>query len=451
MIFADFIIVFGGILLALCLRLDFDGTAFQLTENYGWWKVSGAALIFLIDLYLFDLYDYTVIGNRYELNLGLIQALGFTWAFLAVLFYLFPMFLIGRGTAVYSVGITLVALVVFRNIIHFVLGHPELGERILIVGDRQVVSDTVEAALKRRDAGHRIVGFIADECAEDLTAVFGVSQFGIIRDLEKIVEQEKVDRIVIGVRDRRGAFPAEPLLRLRLAGAVTIEESTSFFERVTGRVHLDNLRPSWLIFSIRPRDTRLKTLFREALYRGFALAGLILSLPIALLTVVFIKLESKGTCLYRQKRVGKNGRIFELIKFRSMKNDAEQNGEPVWAAPDDDRVTMVGRIIRKIRVDEIPQFWNILKGEMSFIGPRPERPHFVSQLAEEIPFYDHRHLVAPGLTGWAQINFPYGATIEDAKQKLQYDLYYIKNQTLGLDTIIMFETIKTILFGKGAR
>jgi lipopolysaccharide/colanic/teichoic acid biosynthesis glycosyltransferase len=174
-------------------------------------------------------------------------------------------------------------------------------------------------------------------------------------------------------------------------------------------------------------------------------------LPIALVTAVLIKLESKGAVLYRQERVGKNGKIIKVIKFRSMHSNAEKDGKPVGAIAGDDRVTRIGRIIRKIRVDEIPQFWNIIKGEMSFVGPRPERPHFVAQLAEEIPFYEHRHLVAPGLTGWAQIKYPYGASVHDARQKLQYDLYYIKNQSLALDLVIVFETVKTVLFSKGGR
>jgi exopolysaccharide biosynthesis polyprenyl glycosylphosphotransferase len=209
------------------------------------------------------------------------------------------------------------------------------------------------------------------------------------------------------------------------------------------------VRPSWLIFEGRGRDTRLKTFTREVTHRLLALTGLIFSLPIAVLTAILIKLDSKGGIFYRQERVGKNGKPFNVLKFRSMKIDAEKDGNPVWATADDNRTTRVGRIIRLIRVDEIPQFWNIIKGEMSFVGPRPERPHFVSQLAEEVPFYGHRHLVAPGLTGWAQIKYPYGASVEDARRKLQYDLYYIKNQSLALDLVIVFETVKTVLFGKG--
>jgi lipopolysaccharide/colanic/teichoic acid biosynthesis glycosyltransferase len=178
------------------------------------------------------------------------------------------------------------------------------------------------------------------------------------------------------------------------------------------------------------------------------LIGAVLSLPIAIITAILIKIDSRGPVLYKQERVGKNGRVFTLMKFRSMRTDAEKNG-PVWASNSDDRMTRVGRIIRKIRVDEIPQFWNILRGDMNFVGPRPERPHFVAQLAQEIDYYEQRHLIAPGLTGWAQIKYPYGASIEDARKKLEYDLYYIKNQNLALDATIMFETIKTILSGRG--
>src|SRR5437016_602996 len=210
------------------------------------------------------------------------------------------------------------------------------------------------------------------------------------------------------------------------------------------------IRPSWLIFSSRGRRARISEIACVAMHRTVAFIGAILSLPIAIVTAIVIKIDSRGPVLYKQERVGRNGRTFTLMKFRSMRADAEKNG-PVWAQSSDDRVTRVGRIIRKVRVDEIPQFWNILKGEMNFVGPRPERPHFVKQLAAEIPFYEHRHLVAPGLTGWAQIKYPYGASVGDAIQKLQYDLYYIKNQSLTLDMVIVFDTMKTVLFGHGGR
>jgi exopolysaccharide biosynthesis polyprenyl glycosylphosphotransferase len=210
------------------------------------------------------------------------------------------------------------------------------------------------------------------------------------------------------------------------------------------------IRPSWLIFTGRGRQVRLAALTRSAVHWLVAFVGLFLSLPIVAVTAILIKLDSRGPVFYKQERVGKNGRLFVLAKFRSMRVDAETTG-PVWASKDDDRTTRVGRIIRKVRIDEIPQFWNILRGEMSFVGPRPERPHFVAQLAQEIPYYEQRHLIAPGLTGWAQIKYPYGASIEDARQKLQYDLFYIKNHSLILDAIVLFETIKIIMFGRGAQ
>jgi sugar transferase (PEP-CTERM system associated) len=451
LLIADAAIIYGSIILALYLRLGVEGSRYQLNERNGWLKILLATAVCALILYFYDLYDYTVMTNRRELMLRLVQALGIAWALLALVFYFVPPLLLGRGVSVISVPLVLILLLSWRFLIHYLTGHPEIGEKILVVGTGQAARDTAEAVLERRDAGYRIVGFVTENGIKPQTKIGETTVIGTTLELDRIVKNEKIDRIVIAVRERRGTFPTETLLKMSLAGNVNIEECTSFFERVTGQVHVDMLRPSWLIFAGRPKDTHLKWAFREFTHRGLALIGLVLSLPIALLTAVLIKLESKGAVLYRQERVGKNGRLIKVIKFRSMRTDAEKGGVPVWAIAGDDRVTRVGRVIRKIRVDEIPQFWNILKGEMSFVGPRPERPHFVAQLAEEIPFYEHRHLVAPGLTGWAQIKYPYGASVADARQKLQYDLYYIKNQSLALDLVIVFETIKTVLFGKGGR
>jgi len=438
-------------MLALYLRLGFTGSEFQLNENNGWYKIALATAVCLLTLYLYDLYDYTVIANRRELFLRLVQALGIAWAVLALLFYLIPQLLIGRGVSIYSVIIVLGLILAWRVMIHNLTGHPDIGEKILIVGTGEAAHELAKAAEERRDAGFRIVGFVSENTNSDLTEFEGKQVIGTTDNLKEIIKDSNVDRIVIALRERRGTFPTETLLQMSLAGNVTIEECASFFERVTGKVHAGMLRPSWLIFEGRGRDTRLKMAFRDTIHRLVALAGLIASLPIALITAVLIKLDSKGPVFYKQERVGKNGKPFNVIKFRSMRVDAEEDGKPIWADSNDGRVTRVGKVIRVIRVDEIPQFWNIIKGEMSFVGPRPERPHFVSQLAEEILFYEHRHLVAPGLTGWAQIKYPYGASVEDARQKLQYDLFYIKNQNLVLDFVIFFETIKTVLFGRGGR
>jgi sugar transferase (PEP-CTERM system associated) len=451
LLLADAAIVYGGIIAGMYIRLGFSGSEYQLNERSGWLKIGFATCVCLLVFYFYDLYEYTVMSNRRELMLRLVQAIGIAWILLALVFYFVPPLLIGRGVSVISVFVVLALLLVWRVLIHLLTGHPEIGEKILVVGTGRAALDTAEAVWERRDAGYRIVGFVTDNGYKPGDK-FGRSEIlGTADQLSSIVAKERVDRIVMAVRERRGTFPTETLLKMSLAGDVSIEECTSFFERVTGQVHVDMLRPSWLIFDGRGREPRLKAAFRETLHRLLALVGLIVSLPVAILTAILIKLDSRGPIFYRQERVGKNGRIIKVIKFRSMKTDAEADGRPVWAQADDDRVTRVGRIIRKTRIDEIPQFWNIIKGEMSFVGPRPERPHFVEQLAREIPFYEHRHLVAPGLTGWAQIKYPYGASVHDARRKLQYDLYYIKNQSLALDLLIIFETVKTVLFGRGGR
>lgn len=448
---AEMHIIFGGLLIALYLRFGGEGMLSVLDIEGTIEKITIATLVCVASLYLYDLYSFTVVNDRRELIFRLMQALGTAWAFLALLFYFVPSLMIGRGVTLLSVPIVASLLLGWRLLIYWLTAHPEIGERVLIVGSGDAAIETAKATKAQKAAGYRVVGFLSSEPELLGKSLFNPKVIGLMDDLEDIVRREKIDRVIIAIRDRRGTFPTEQLLKLSLSGDVAIEEFTSFHERLTGKVRLDMLRPSWLIFGGRARETRLRYIVREVVHRGLALVGLVLSLPIAILTAIAIKLDSKGPIFYRQQRVGKNGRTFEVIKFRSMRTDAEKNGEAIWAQEKDNRVTRVGRIIRAIRVDEIPQFWCIIKGEMSFVGPRPERPQFVAQLAEEIPFYEQRHLVAPGLTGWAQVRYPYGASVEDAKEKLQFDLYYIKNQGLLLDLLIVLETVKTILFGRGAR
>ncbi len=435
--------------MALYVRLTYEGAIYQLNDNYGWLKIAIATVVCLISLYIYDLYEYTVIANRRELLLRLIQALGIAWALLALLFYFVPILLIGRGVSIVAVTVVLLLLLLWRVLIHSLTGHPDIGEKIIIVGTGATAREIAQATQARRDAGYRVVGFLTENGVPIGSRLDNIEILGTTDELETVIKGKMVDRLVIALRERRGTFPTDSLLTMSLAGNVNIEECAAFFERVTGKVHSEMLRPSWLIFEGRGRSNKIQMFIREILHRSMGLLGLILSLPIAMITAVLIKIDSSGPVFYRQERIGKNGRKFKVVKFRSMKTDAEIDGAPVWASSDDDRVTRVGRVIRKIRIDEIPQFWNIIKGEMSFVGPRPERPHFVNQLAKEIPYYEHRHLLAPGLTGWAQIKYPYGASVEDARQKLQYDLYYIKNQSISLDMVIVFETVKTVLFGRG--
>jgi len=450
LLLVEAMLLFGGIVIAVYVRLGAVEAEATLIERGGFYKAGLATVFCLASFYLFDLYDFVVIHDRRELVLRLLQALGLAWVALALTFYALPQSMIGRGVSLISLPLALGLMIGWRLAIHWLLGHPQLGERILIVGSGEFAIEIARETLERPDAGYRVIGFADSDPSLLGKSLINPKVIGLTSELRTIVEREHIDRIVVAIGDRRGHFPTQELLQLGLSGDVSIEESASFYERITGRVLLDMVRPSWLIFSSRGQRLRINDLARTVLHRSVALFGAVLSLPIAIVTALVIKLESRGPVFYKQERVGMNGRPFTLMKFRSMRTDAEKDG-PVWAKTDDDRMTRVGRIIRKIRIDEIPQFWNILRGDMSFVGPRPERPHFVAQLAEEIPYYEQRHLIPPGLTGWAQIKYAYGASIEDAKQKLQYDLYYIKNQSLTLDAVIMFETIKTILFGRGGR
>jgi len=450
LILAEAFLLYGGMIVAVYLRLASFDADDELIMKHGFYKAALATIFCLTAFYLYDLYDFVVMHDRRELVLRLIQALGLAWTALALTFYAMPKLMIGRGVSLIALPLALTLMVVWRLTIHWFLGHPQFGEKILIVGAGSNAIEIAREALNRPDAGYRILGFVDGDSQLLGRSLINPRVIGLTSELGEIVKREGVDRIVVAQAERRGQFPTEQLLQLSLSGDISIEEGAAFYERLTGRVSLDMVRPSWLIFSGRGRQARLNAFTRAAMHRIIALLGALLSLPIAIITAILIKLDSPGPVLFKQERVGKNGRAFTIMKFRSMRVDAEKDG-PVWAKTSDDRTTRIGRIIRKARVDEIPQFWNILKGDMNFVGPRPERPHFVEQLAQEIPYYEQRHLIAPGLTGWAQIKYPYGASIEDARQKLQYDLYYIKNQSLMLDAAIMFETIKTILFSRGAR
>ena len=448
MLLAEAVLVFGAIIGAVYLRLGFEDGHGELLARQGLLKTALATVFCLAAFYLFDLYDFIVMHDRRELVLRLIQALGLAWIALAFAFYAFPQVMLGRGISLIALPLALTLMVGWRVSIHWLLGHPDFGEKILIVGSGELAVEVAREMLNRPDAGYRIAGFVGTDPQMLGKSLINPRMIGLTSELHEVVKRENIDRIIVAMGERRGHLPTAELLQLSLTGKVNIEEGASFYERVTGRVSLSMIRPSWLIFSSRGRQTRISGIARNIVHRIVALIGGLVSLPIALVAALLIKLESAGGVFYKQERVGKNGVPFNVIKFRSMRADAEKAG-PVWASQNDDRTTRVGRFIRKTRIDEIPQFWNILRGEMDFVGPRPERPHFVSQLAEEIPYYEQRHLIAPGLTGWAQIKYPYGASIEDARQKLQYDLYYIKNQSLMLDATILFETIKIILFGRG--
>lgn len=320
--------------------------------------------------------------------------------------------------------------------------------RVLIMGtgpDAQAVYRDLTQPLQR---SVDVVGFFPSDRGEEVT----VDARSILPagNLVQLVRKHKVNEIIVAVRERRGgALPLRELLDCKLNG-VRVLDLSSFFERVQGQVPVDSLRASWLIYGDGFRQGWARTLVKRCFDLCAAIMLLVLALPIMLVTALLILLEDGAPLFYRQERVGLGGRVFKVIKFRSMRRDAEKDGKPRWASSNDDRVTRVGRVIRKLRIDELPQLLNVIVGEMSLVGPRPERPFFVDQLAREIPFYAVRHCVKPGVTGWAQVRYQYGSSVDDAVQKLQYDLYYVKNHTLVLDVLVLFETVRVVLTGEGA-
>jgi sugar transferase (PEP-CTERM system associated) len=321
--------------------------------------------------------------------------------------------------------------------------------RVLVLGTGSRVMKIAE--FSGRNPNHRIVGYVATQPAKHYIPLPHLLSMTPDESLLSIVQKYAIDQIVVAVRDRRGGgFPVQQLLECKMRGVKVVEVST-FFEREYRQVLLESLNPSWMVLG----EGFRQGYFGNAVKRLFDLTVsgvlLLLALPIMLITAICIFLESGLPVLYRQDRVGQSGRIFSLYKFRSMRNEAESDGTPVWAKANDDRTTRVGRFIRKWRIDELPQVFNVFKGEMSFVGPRPERPFFVDQLTRQIPFYALRHSAKPGITGWAQVLYQYGASVDDAIEKLQYDLYYVKNRCLFLDLSILLATVEVVLWRKGSR
>ncbi len=449
------LLFFEGALIYFCglaaIWLRFGREAWGVMgQQGGWLKLLTATTVVQSAFYLFDLYDFKLIGERSAPSLRIAQSLGLAAIALALLFYAVPQMMLGRGVFVVWLALMLTLMTGWRLLAMWLLGHPRLAERILVLGTDAMAIGIAREVLERRGHGYQIVGFVGDDPGIIGQSLINPTVIGLTGDLEEVVRRHRPDRIVVAMTDRRGRLPLDLLLKLKVRDDVAVEDSSRFFERLTGKIGTDRLQPGQLVFAETGRWMRFYRRLRRLFDIAAGAAGLVLSSPLILLTAVAIKLESRGPVFYIQERSGLHGRPFQIIKFRSMRVDAELNG-PVWAACDDPRITSVGRIIRKLRIDELPQFINILRGEMSLIGPRPERPAFVRQLEESIPYYSERHLVKPGLTGWAQVCYPYGASFDDAREKHQYDLYYIKNQSPLLDAIILLETARVVLFGRLSR
>ena len=366
---------------------------------------------------------------------------------LSLVFFLMPAITFWRSNLLYAMLLAVGGLSLVRVIIGRSLGGTVFKRRVLVLGAGARAA-RLEQLARREGAGFIVAGYVSMN--EGPTAVDAVKRADI-RNLSDYVVALGASEVVLALEERRNALPLTDLLRVKTTG-VHVNDLSSFLERETGRVDLDSLNPSWLIFSDGfSAGRRLSSAGKRVFDIAVSAALLVLSAPVILLTALFIRMESAGPAFFRQRRVGLYGQQFEIVKLRSMRQDAEVGGVAVWAQEDDPRITRVGAIIRKLRIDELPQAWSVLKGEMSFVGPRPERPQFVADLEARLPYYAERHMVKPGITGWAQVNYPYGSSIEDAREKLEYDLYYAKNYTPFLDILILLQTMRVILWPEGAR
>jgi len=368
--------------------------------------------------------------------------------FQSIMAFMVPGVTLWRSNSLYAMGLAFVFLVLSRTILGSLVGGQRFKRRLLVLGAgprAQRIKD-LEA---KAGTGFVVVGFIAmDEAKRVIPEAINRSA---IYNLADYVVKFGTSEVVLALEERRNALPLDDLLRIKTTG-VHVNDISTFLERETGRIDLDSVNPSWLIFSDGFSSGRRLSGIAKRLFDIAASSILLLfTVPVILLFALLVKLESKGPAFYRQVRVGLFGQTYSVVKLRSMQTDAESSGQAVWAQKDDDRVTKVGRFIRKVRIDELPQTWNVLKGEMSFVGPRPERPEFVADLEKQLSYYAERHMVKPGITGWAQINYPYGASIDDSRHKLEYDLYYAKNYTPFLDLLILLQTIRVILWPEGAR
>lgn len=416
-----------------------------LSYEQGTYKIIAITMLVVLCSYYFDLYAPRLQASSGETWFRLLLVLGTSSFLLAGAGYYFPNVMLGRHADVFGLIILTITLLLWRGGYAWLLQQPYFVERVYVLGSGDRAQRLVDAIRSRKDLGMEVVGWAGalGNGGSDRDALAAAVRGLVNRDLP-------VERVIVAVTDRRNTLPVRELLDLRLS-AIPVEEASSLLEKISGKMEIESLHPSAMIFS---EGFRLGTGFllaRRAVSFIVALMLLIICAPFLPLIALLIKVTSSGPVLFRQNRVGRQGELFTLYKFRTMNHNAEAGSGAVWAGKNDPRVTPIGRFLRKTRIDEIPQLWNVLIGDMGFVGPRPERPEFVTWLSEKIPYYNLRHIIRPGLTGWAQVRYSYGASLEQTQEKLQYDLYYIKHMSLSLDLLIMFETLKTVLLRRGAQ
>ncbi len=436
-------------LLSAAVRMRF-GRSELLSYDPSFIKTAALTLTYMTAFYYFDLYSPDMYRPGRLMFIKTLEATAVATVALFAIYYAFPELKTWRGVLLINTSLIPFGVLAWRSVMTRLSKASIPSDKVLIIGSGDLAKKIGKEIYTTPDLGLKLHGFIDDDPSKLGVSIVNPGVIGGFGDILRIAVDDGVDKIIVALPDRRVKLPMAALLECKLKG-ITVEEGETFKERLTGKIPLDHLKPSWMVFSDGFKSIRSWKGVKRASDLALSAACLVIAAPVMLLTAMLIKLESRGPVIFKQLRVGEHGKEFNIYKFRSMREDAESKTGPVWAKAVDDRVTRMGAFIRKVRIDELPQLVNVLKGDMSFVGPRPERPFFVSKLRQAIPYYDVRSVVKPGITGWAQIKYPYGATVEDALEKLQYEIYYIKNMSPLLDALIFFWTIKVVLTGKGAR
>jgi sugar transferase (PEP-CTERM system associated) len=451
LIVSEHVLIVLCVAIAAALRLDVPTVVDQFLTGGLAWRASLIAAVLQVSLHFCDLYDLRTLGERREVVVALLQALGAASLVLAVLYYLVPTLVISRGVVMIASALIVLLIAGWRMAFDWLSLRLEPAERLLIVGTNPAAVDLARELFHRRqELGVELIGFVDSDPSRVGTALINPGVLGVIDDIPRIVRDRRVDRVVVSLADARGKLSMDQLLQMKLQDGVRFDHLASVYEDYTGKIAVENLRPSWLIFSEGFRHSRRIQASKRLFDILFGAIGILITAPVQLLVALAIRIASDGPILYSQERVGKDGRPFTIYKFRTMRVNAEALTGPVWSTVGDPRVTPLGRFLRRTRLDELPQLWNVLVGDMSVVGPRPERPEFVSDLTRQIPFYGQRHVVRPGVTGWAQVRYSYAASLEDSLQKLQYDLFYIKHLSVAFDLFIILETVKTVLVRRGS-
>lgn len=440
------VLIMGLTLAAAMIRLGPKGL---ISYPHLPWKALLVALVTQMMMYYFGLYDPTLAAARAVLYRRTLAAVGASVVACLALFWLSPALEVGRGIFFLTAILMVLVLPLWRVLIDLAFSNRGVRHRTLIVGAGDLAVELGRLVMDNRQMGYELVGFLDQDRARLGVSILNPGIVGAYDDLAMCVRKYEIEHVVVALPDRRGQLPVEQLLDCKMSGKEVVD-AISYYERLTGKIYVRELKPSQLIFSDGFGKGATTMRLKRLLDIVGSVIGLLLALPVTIVTALLVRITSRGPIFYKQERAGQFGRPFVLYKFRSMRTDAEKHGA-VWARENDDRVTAVGKFIRKTRIDEIPQMWNVLRGEMSLVGPRPERPVFIRDLEKVIPFYSQRLHVKPGLTGFAQVRYKYGATTEDALQKLQYDLYYIKNLSVLFDLQVLLDTVKVVLFRIGSR